>query len=469
MGGRTRRWVPAVTVALVAAVLGGCRSGDARPRPSGVVRLDRSVPVARVDVPLSMRRDALVVAAGREVLVIGGRAPGIKDPGRGGRIREARYLADGARLDLRSGRWWSIPPIPAGPLHDPQGVWTGEELVVVGSPCGPGSGWLVDAEPPEKVCRPGGLWVGAYSPRRKRWRTIERRSAASKGSETAEDVPWEVYPRGRAGRTAVFTTFLYRRVGGHADRLLGVDPERGTVRWLPRPFVGTGDDIGSIEGPCGSERQLLVVNVLRGRWPPSAVTPRTPLRVLRLDPEAGRWVQVAETPRPVTDRQDSEVSSCGQFGIVYLPVSRTARPALGTGGLWWDRRAGGWERLPPIPIHPEIRDPWVVMASTVHGHKVLMLSGGTPTTDRDSLEAWFVLAPGAREWWRIAAPFPLRPSVLAMTTTRGGIAAGWMVVPELSREPPRPGEAEPALRLSLVNVDHLIGRPPSPSTSAPPG
>ena len=196
-------WKDRLTLAavLLAVVVGGCGQGQGGARPLGVARLDQVAALARVDVPLSMRRDALVVAAGGEVLVIGGRAPGIKDPGPGGRIRQARYLADGARLDVRSGRWWSMPPIPVGPLHDPAGVWTGEELVVVGSPCGAGSGWLVGAEPPEKVCRPGGLWVGAYSPRRKRWRTIERRSAAAKGSETDEDVAWEVFPRvGRDGR-----------------------------------------------------------------------------------------------------------------------------------------------------------------------------------------------------------------------------------------------------------------------------
>ena len=83
--------------------------------------------VAKVDVPLSARRYQMIVAAGRYVVVYGG----------GARF-DGGYtaLGDGAVYDTVDETWTRMPEGPFGrPLWGAAGVWSGHEVVIVGTPC----------------------------------------------------------------------------------------------------------------------------------------------------------------------------------------------------------------------------------------------------------------------------------------------------------------------------------------------
>jgi len=467
--GRCRWWLLVVSAGLLALVLGGCGPGHGGDRPLGVARLDLAASVVRVDVPLSGRSDALVVAAGEEILVIGGEAAATS-PEEYGRFDG---VADGARLELRTGRWRPVAPIPAGPLYHPVGVWTGEELVVVGSPCGPGSGWAEDDD--AVICRPGGMWVGAYSPKQDRWRTIERRPAESEGARADEEEAWDAVAVGWTGRWAVFGA-------GAAGELLLVDPGAGTVRWVPMPAAREGANT-AIQGPCAVDGALLAVDGISNSNPALPVTLQAPLRVLRLAGDGGGWEEIDATPRPVTDRLDAEVIDCGVPGSapVYLPILKLPGLPLGEGVLWWDPRPGRWERLPPVPTDPRILTPRVQTAVEVEGHKVLMLHGvqlldsplppaSDPAEERrrisewrphvHSVQEWFVWGSGAGGWRRVPVSSPLPAG-----TGSAGMAGGWLVPEDVTWVEPGPGEERPMAQLTLVNVRVLVAS--DTTTSAP--
>ena len=473
--GRVGWWLVAMVVALVGCGQGGGRGGRDRGEPLDVVRLDPQVPVTRVDVPLSPREYERVVAVGGEIVVLGGEDATFKDPDPNDEVTEFRYLADGARYEPGSGRWWPIAPIPVGPLYHPAGVWTGEELVVVGSPCGPGSGWVEEED--AEVCRPGGLWLGAYRPSTDSWRELARpvqfEYLGHRGWELTKGWAWGVSGVAWTGREAVF------RMGAPSEmgRLLLVDPAAGTSRWGRMPVEGAGGT--SIVGPCVIGEELLVVD--GQTTAPFRHVLASPLRVLRLEGDGERWVEIDATPRPVTDRLDTESITCGLPGAgpVYLPLLGVGHPPLGEGVWWWDHPSRRWEHLPPVPSLPGVHTPNVTAALELEGHKVLMIHGLSwpeelPSTHPDPAEqqrhleqgraqlrptqAWFVLGPGDREWRRVPLPDPL----FSPETGPVGLIEsvdGWMVSAEvLEGGEPRPGKQHPVRQIALVNGARLLGR-----------
>lgn len=119
-------------------------------------------------VPLASRARPAMVWDGDEVLVVGGT--------RFGAGQGSPALTDGVAYDPEAERWRSLASLPRDvPLVVRDGVWTGEELVVVGAPC---QQW--EEEDPDDVgCKPGGLAAAGYRPGTDTWRSFPGPAGAS--------------------------------------------------------------------------------------------------------------------------------------------------------------------------------------------------------------------------------------------------------------------------------------------------
>src|SRR5689334_14641817 len=139
----------------LALALAGCGSPLAKERPAPL-RLESGV--ATLDAPLSDRIIPVEVASERYVVVFGGlERRGVQPKG------------DGVVYDLERQVWMPMPAAPfSAPLAYAAGVWTGSEVVVVGTPC-PDPKHVEDGEDIQCGREPV---AAAYSPDRNAWRVL---------------------------------------------------------------------------------------------------------------------------------------------------------------------------------------------------------------------------------------------------------------------------------------------------------
>lgn len=367
---RTRKlaWVVVVSIAsMVLVACGGSMRTSAEP---GAHEARGGKAFVELKVPLSSRRDPLVVGAGRDVFVFGGFVV------TGGKTRS---LGDGAIHLARSGGWRPLPEWPfTKPLYHPSGVWTGREVVVLGAPCGPTS---PDTELAR--CDPGGVLAAAYSPAEDRWRRIDGvRQPDTAGIDGG--YPLESTGLGWDGKHAVFSVSSQRP----DPRVFLLDPEAETSHWAPA--------IDRIDATCVVGGQALAVRTGEvgpdgASSAPNPVAVAEPLRVYRLDAAGSAWTLVSETPKPASTGAMFERVVCSAGRLAYLPIMPPPTGFDG-GGLWWSADRTAWE---PLPSLGAIGYPGEAQVAESQGTKVVWIDGHHRLP---------LLPPGASRW--MSAPKP---------------------------------------------------------------
>jgi N-acetylneuraminic acid mutarotase len=203
------------------------------PRQDAWRRLSAAFPL-----PQANRDQPAVVWTGREVILWGGcdgRVPQCDDGARGD------GLSDGAAYDPASDRWRRLAASPLAARDQPQGAWTGRELVVWGGDAPAGG---------------GGAYAAAYDPATDRWRTLPAGPLSPRSNHI---MVW-------TGRELLVWGGV---ASGTGDRFLadGAALDPATGRWTPLPgapirgrdrhvAVWTGQEL-LVWGGCCAGTQLL--------------------------------------------------------------------------------------------------------------------------------------------------------------------------------------------------------------------
>jgi hypothetical protein len=337
------------------------------------------------DLPLSPRTTPVLAWTGSELLVVGGERPG---------SREIEAVRDGAAFDPRAGAWREIAEQPVEPLYGAGGVWTGEELVVVGIRCRGGVDDYVD-------CDPGGYAVRRYRPDRDRWEPVEL------PAELEELGPGDPYPGayGFVGDEAVF---------GLDGRFWAFAPRSGRWRILPEPpryqdLCVSGDRLVAVEYDDESSRSV------------GGLAPHEGLRAYVLGPGDRAWSAAVVPDAPVVPALVTDALCAGEGVLVaqldpsvpttagfYLDVAaRRWRPAApapnrflpGAPHVWTGRELIVWSQpgppfeafgRDPVAYHP-IGDRWRPLPAVEGAHEVLWADGVAVLVDPGgglTLRAW---------------------------------------------------------------------------------
>jgi hypothetical protein len=383
-------------------------------------------------MPDQGRRRVVGVALGVAVLVAAGLAVPVA---RG--LLEDRPVAPAAPGKTGGGGPWERlrRPPASGVLQGPDpaaAVWTGEELILLGSSA---------FSPPDALRPPEAL---AYDPDRRRWRVLP---------------PPPLQPGEAGGGVPVWTgreLLLVSSTGSH----FAYDPDGDRWRRFDaRPPASVTED--GLTGPVWTGAEVLFWNPWHGRG-------------AAYDPAANRWRQLAPSPlsrrtwtiQAWTGRQLLVVGGqCGDNvhnlcpdGAAYDPAADTWTPVPGlAGGAAWPEAAGAWtgsellvwsttitsdlrsvantasaynpgsgrwRRLPPAPIAPR------QLAGLVWAGDRLLVWGGLRNLRGNRLaypDDGAAYDPRGNRWQRLArAPVPGRASPLTVWTGDRAIFVGGM-------------------------------------------
>ncbi|MGZ4797008.1 MAG: hypothetical protein ACXVJ7_12715 [Acidimicrobiia bacterium] len=352
---RGRKPATVIGIAML-VVLAACSSS------SSVVRVDRPKGFfTRLQIPLRHRTRPTVVAAGRYVVVFSGqRTTG----------RTTRWMDDGAVYDTEPGVWRRMPPSPFGRApYQVAGVWSGSDVVFVGTPCGASS---FDSE--SAMCRGGSAEVATYSPTSNAW-TGHRRLSIS-GPAPRPGVPLKIGGLGWADDRAVFE--LDDIEGAEA---LVVEPTSGRARSIA--VAGTAVQC-VLDGHLFGFGASATVTVLPAQGRP----PRSPLRTVEWA-SGSAWTEVAGVPDVGPGLVYEDRVTCQAGAAAYVPVYP---PPVGIGpGQWWfSPRDRTWQRVADLPAQGFPHQPSIAQNGAT---RIVQLATN-----------WWELAPGAAAWTRTAAP-----------------------------------------------------------------
>ncbi len=362
------RWIFAFLIA-VAMGISGCGGSDKTPvhvlagtRGSTPGSLS-TTGFESTNVQLSDRRQPLVLSIGENVLVFGGYTS--DDSG-------VRSLGDGALYDRSRAAWSPMPDAPfSRPLYQAMGVWTGQEAIILGTPCGSAGKEL---ESPD--CGKVVIEAAAFSPRAKTWRTLD--AVTSPISE--QGYVLQGAGLGWTGREAVFSV-------GHgmiAENML-IDPASGGgTRFSTSP--------DRVDATCVAGGSVVAVQTGEvfaggGVLVPNPAANAEPLRTYTLDQKTLSWSAPVETQKPdsVSALNEKVVCSAGQ--LAYLPFHVSTGFS---GGLWWNAAREVWEAIPALK---PTQYPSTFTIGEVDGTKVAWLGSSL-----------FILKPGESTWAADAAP-----------------------------------------------------------------
>lgn len=366
----------------------GCGADDASPgagRTGSATPAELSKGFATLSVPLPGRARPLVVAAGNYAFVYGGWD-----------FKADRLLPrnDGAVYDVAQGAWKQIPKGPSDDqLAFPAGVWTGKEVVVIGTPCPVATG----DETESMTCKSFSITAAAYSPENNSWRALK----APNSPRTTEvsgygAAPLTAVGRGWTGREAVF------RAGSEDSdhRFVLIDPEAGTSRWAAE-LPGSDTD-------CVTGGKLVAVRT--GTVTPEGMrtgggpeTQAQPLETFRLDAATARWEHASDTPKPASTGSMFESATCQAGQLIYLPIKQPP-VGLDTGGLWYEPDRDHWKILPSFRAAGYAGTP---LPAELDGTRVLWMTSG---------HSLLMLPPGATEWIRVASPVSGLVGLFALDT-----------------------------------------------------
>jgi hypothetical protein len=326
----------------------------------------------RPNAPLYPR----VVGAGEDVVLLGGVVP--KEDG--------LYLPVGTAVAVDDdGQTRQLQPEPfEPPLLDPGTVWTGDEVIALGNPCGMTS--LAENPMPGEGCKEATLRAGALSVSADEWRTIDVPAmVASKHS----DAQFFVSGVGWTGEEALFSVMQ----GSGARSYWLYNPETGSWRSAPAPPSESETDC--FHGGQWLAARAGSLDPNTGVIDPAAGTRTPQITTWRLDTgDVPRWVELAPFDKPDQAPLADTVACSG--GLVYASDSKA-----GVDRLWFDQQSKRWESVPRLDIEPE-----VIPASTVSkGSRLVWPAQG---------DSFFVLANGAQSWVRHARPPSVSSAAKAM-------------------------------------------------------
>ena len=352
-----RRWV-----ALLAAIFvigASCGSGTGGDRHAAPTRPQFVDGVAKLEVPLSSRQGAIALAAGSQLVVYGGE----------GIDRRHALRDDGAVYGLASATW---TPMPAGPFTEPlwypQGVWTGTELVVVGTPCAHGSfddDTVVCGNAPE---------AAAFSPSTGSWRKL-RAPRLSGSTAAGNTVALRAVGWGHGGALFAYSPTPFDPNVG--ESLLVFDPESDRWRSIGAP--------GPPGGLCVTGGRLFQFTGRATSAGGAGIVPHDPMATREWRPDIG-WTSVGGEPAPSPDPVYWTQVICGADDAVYAPVF--APPAgVGNDLHWFDPAASGWVDVPDLGAQGQPSSPQFVTISTrrliwVGDHFFVLERDATAWTER---------------------------------------------------------------------------------------
>ena len=359
------QWMTRTVLTVVVVVVVGCGSGDR----TGTGRTLATTGFQSSTVALSTRHQPLVVGVGENVLVFGGYAVDSS---------VYRSLGDGALYDRSKASWSPMPSAPfSKPPYQAMGVWTGEEAIILGTPCGP-----TTSELNSPTCGKGGFEAAAFSPTKNTWRRLHQFKGPGSDQGFGDRTVLQGAGLGWTGREAVFvfgTGLIWQE--------MLVDPATGGAT----RFVASPD---RTDATCVTGGKLVAVQTGQvfanggSRLSPNPVANAEPLRTYLLDQKSLTWSAPVETKKPDSVGALSEQVSCDAGQLVYMPyqISRGF-----SGGLWWNATQETWEA---VPSFKPAQYSSVLAVGESGGTKVVWM--------RSSL---YILLPGASAWSVVAAPF----------------------------------------------------------------
>jgi len=289
----------------------------------------------------------------------------------------------GATYDPVTGNWTRWPTAPFDqPVEQVAAVWTGHELVVVGTRCGRLGG--PDEDEPD--CLPGTLAAAAFDPGRSTWREVTSpgdSTVTAHGStrpSTAREVGWD-------GERAIFEIA--------SDRLVAYDPATDAWDALPRQA-----------GVKCVVRDRVVASV----FDDSDDELRSPIALSVFEPRAQRWRAIT----PPAGAGVFDWTSICSADSVYV-----AGRALDT--LWrLDVESERWTAEPPAPrdlaqqqlpadakTPPGFQLPIRFTSWGWSGSELVFWNSAITTSDRQhTLDGNAIAFDPVARAWRTAAPGP---------------------------------------------------------------
>lgn len=290
-----------VAVAAVALLVGGVAllaqpGGDEAERITTEPPAEAASGWTRLpDAPIHPRELAHGVWSGEELYVVGGQA--IEVTADGVSVPPDADPNEVAAYHPATRTWRLLPPAPVGSAVNADGVWTGEELVVVGD--GGSDGDATDA--------------AAYDPATDAWRSLPAIDAPDVGGELV----W-------TGEQAVVTG-----VGTY----LALDLDDGTA-WEPLPDPPVPPALDGSDALAWTGELLLAF----GSAPTDAGGTPATAAVSAYDPATRTWSE------PSRALLGAAGGSATWTGSVLVAVDHDRRAAA------FDPSAGRWSPLPDIPV-----------------------------------------------------------------------------------------------------------------------
>lgn len=364
------RWIPAWSL-LLAATLVGC--GD--PKSTNRAGALSSIGLQTSTVSLSDRRQALVLPVGDQVLVFGGISTDAS---------VHKGLSDGSLYDPADASWSALPAAPfSQPLYQASGVWSGDEAIIIGTPCAPTSPEFELAS-----CGKRGIEAAAFSPQKNTWRSLKR-VALPDAAGFAQGNPLVSRGLGMAGNQAVFG------VDGHtaaSDVMLVDVAAEGATR-----FAKSADraDVTCVAGgKILAVRTGSVSEIGTSHWP-DPVAAAEPLRTYTLDQESLAWGPAVETKKPDSLGVFAENVYCSAGQLLCIPLKDGLNGYDNTGGLWWNTTKATWETIPRFES-----------AGYLGGFSIAEIAGTRVAwLWHDTDGKLFILEPGQSKWSVSPAPF----------------------------------------------------------------
>ena len=279
--------------------------------------------------PLSAAQDMVAVWSGQEMIVWGSAADSSPNP----------ISTEGAAFNPTTRRWTSIPRAPLPPLSSPSAVWTGQEMVVVGTTFGTGSA-------------SAGVHAAAYDPNSNEWTVLPPITAAaipsnSKSSPVGTTTVWigttlyvwityqVITPLPPNGvETRAIQQALSWKPG--ADQWTVAHPPPSAVHTFDATAVWTGSQVALLGGnACLPEESC----------PPAMGNSDRAL----FDPATGRWSTMPDNQ--VLD-SGGPVVWTGRSLVAFALYTTAEGSVVGGYASAYDPGAGSWTPLPPLPLAP---------------------------------------------------------------------------------------------------------------------
>jgi hypothetical protein len=273
------------------------------------------------------RVSSLVAPAGDAIVVLGGIDVPMGDVAH-------NTPAAGGLIYREGAKDWSSLDLPfSAPLYGPGAVWTGDQLIVVGSPC--------DEEYPggleEPHCATSVAEAAQFAPNQNEWATIAAPPGELAGPRWRR--PAETFGLGWTGELAVF-----QFAGSDGSKRHGTyDPREDA--WSELPSVD-----GEPRDLCVAGGEILAVAIPGGPQgnPGGYVTFSQPglLRSARYDVAKRRWIDLPDQALVGPDPTATALLRCeGDEAIItrWPPVGQTNQVQ------WFEPSTGTWPAIPSPP------------------------------------------------------------------------------------------------------------------------